>query len=58
MARNKVLLVTVVAALGLLGTWSVMATASIGELEVFGFPSEFAIKGEEAQLQRWVKFKQ
>ncbi len=60
MSRNKVLAVavTVAAVLGLLCTWSVMATASIGELEFVGFPSEVAVTGEQIRLEGWVKFNQ
>ena len=56
MARTKVLMITVVVALGLLWAWSAMATALIGELEFVDFPSETAVTGEEVQLEGWLKF--
>ncbi len=56
MMRNKALAVTVAVALGLLWVWTAMVTASIGELEFVGFPSEIAVTGEEVQLEGWLKF--
>ena len=56
MTKTKALSVTLVVGLGLILAWSATATASIGELEFVGFPSEIAVTGEEVQLEGWVKF--
>ena len=60
MARNRVLavIVAVTGVLGLLCTWSAMATASLGELEFVDFPSEIGVMGEEVRLDGYVKFNQ
>ena len=56
MTRNRVLVVTVVVALGLLWAWSAIVTASIGELEFVDFPTEIVVTGEEVQLEGWLRF--
>jgi hypothetical protein len=57
MARNKGLAIIAVAVvLGLLGIWSVMVAASLGELEFVGFPSEITVTGEEVRLEGWLRF--
>ena len=49
-------MVAVAVGLGLLWAWSPMVTASTGELEFVGFPSEIAVTGEEVRLEGWLKF--
>ena len=54
--RNKALAVTMVVVLGLLVAWTAMVSASLGELEFVGFPTEVAVTGEEVQLEGELKF--
>ncbi len=58
MARTRVLgvAVAIVIVLGLLWTWAALATASIGELEFEGLPSEVGYTSEEVQLEGRLKF--
>jgi len=58
MSRNKLLMIIAVVALGSMWAWSAMVSASIGELEFVGFPSEIVVTGEEVQLEGWLKFNQ
>lgn len=58
MTRNRLLVIVLVMAVGLLLARLAMVTASTGELEFVGFPSQIVVAGEEVQLQGWLKFNQ
>ena len=60
MKDNRIKVLVLIVSIIVASMWfgALQTAASNGELEFVGFPSEYAVTGEEVQLEGWLKFKE